>query len=879
MRSVSTDSEGRFNFSELPVGTYEVSAVQPGFGSYRHAGVTVKLGSIVHLDIALPPANVTTQMTVTAQPDAIDPSQTSISSIVDQDRIEELPVQSRNYLSFTLLAPGVSGSTQQVGGRSLGTLPDSGFSFGGIRGRSNNIAIDGLDNNDEFVGAGRTELSLETVREFQVVNAGLAAETGGASGGSINVITRVGTNDLHGDAFIFFQNGSLNARNPFETEKARPSLHRYRGGLAAGGPIIRNRTFFYAAFEQEHNRTLDGSLITPQLAGAVNRILASGKFPRMATPLIDDNFFPAAHAETEASGKVNHQLNGRNSVMLRYAFTNNREAGDAFNTLGWADASGRGSSFTRDQGVVASFTTVFDPQSVGDLRFQFADRQAVLRTNDVTGPGIDIAGLINFGRPFDGNGHRREDHEQVTYTYSHSSGAHLIKAGVAVNHVAESVTMLDGFGGYYVFGSLADLAAARPAQFRRTFGQPSTTMAVTNYGAFVQDHWSLTRALTVDVGLRYDFEHLPRLFRQDTKNFSPRIGLSYKVAPKWVLRSGYGIFFDRYVLAALNPVVQQNGFSAFEQVASGAMATTIFQSARGGAPSAPVIGLKPSIERADRGLSTPYSQHVSFGVEHLLSRDLTVGASYLFVRGVKLPRTRNINLIPPGPMFGPERSDPQFNDIYLLEDRASSTYQGVSFTLNRRMSEELEFSASYTLSKTHDNASDFDEQPQNPFNTVAEWALSRQQQQHRLVFNALWELPIGDVEPGKAAKNDWVMKIIGHIEVAPIVTVESGRPLNPLTGLDSNLSDAFPLSARPAGWGRNSVSTPMLANIDLRLLKYFPVGKTARLDLVGEAFNLLNPRQPDTTQSGFRNGNHTAAGLFAAVGRTWRAPDRVLARF
>jgi hypothetical protein len=365
-------------------------------------------------------------------------------------------------------------------------------------------------------------------------------------------------------------------------------------------------------------------------------------------------------------------------------------------------------------------------------------------------------------------------------------------------------------------------------------------LAVTNYGAFVQDHWSLTRALTLDAGLRYDFEQLPSMFRQDTNNFSPRIGLAYKVSPKWVLRSGYGIFFDRYALAGLNPIIQQNGLSAFEQVADGAAAAGIFQSALGSAPAAPVIGLRPSIYRADPGLATPYSQQASFGIEHLLARDLTASASYLFVRGLKLPRTRNINLISPGPVFGPERADPQINDIYLLEDAASSAYQGVSFTLNRRTSNELEFSASYTLSKTYDNASDFNEQPQNPFNTAAEWALSRQQQQQRLVFNALWELPIGDVEPNKPVKDDWLTKIFGHIEFAPIITIESGRPLNPLTGLDSNLSDAFPFSSRPTGLGRNSVSTPMLANIDLRVLKYFPVGKTAHLDLVGEAFNLFN---------------------------------------
>jgi hypothetical protein len=254
----------------------------------------------------------------------------------------------------------------------------------------------------------------------------------------------------------------------------------------------------------------------------------------------------------------------------------------------------------------------------------------------------------------------------------------------------------------------------------------------------------------------------------------------------------------------------------------------------------------PSIYRADSGLATPYSQQASLAAEHLLARDLTATASYLFVRGIKLSRTRNINLLPPGPFFGPGRVDPQFNDIYQLEDSASSTYQGASFTLNRRMSNELEFSASYTISKTVDNASDFDEQPLNPFALSAERAPSRQDQRHRLVFNALLELPIGDEEPGKPPKDDWLTKVFGHIEVAPIVTLESGRPVNPLTGVDSNRNDAFPLSSRPLGFGRNSFNAPMLANVDFRVLKYFPIGKTGKLDLVAEAFNL--PNRPNVAQ-------------------------------
>ena len=210
------------------------------------------------------------------------------------------------------------------------------------------------------------------------------------------------------------------------------------------------------------------------------------------------------------------------------------------------------------------------------------------------------------------------------------------------------------------------------------------------------------------------------------------------------------------------------------------------------------------------------------------------------MRGVKLPRTRNLNLLPPGPVFGPDRADPRFDNIYQLEDSASSTYHGASFSLNRRLSDELEFSAGYTLSKTFDDASDFDEQPHNPFDLRADRALSLQNQQHRLVFNALWELPIGDQEPGKPAQDNWVTRIFGHIEVAPIFTAESGRPVNPLTGVDSTRSGAFPLSARPLGFGRNSFKSPLLLNTDFRVLKYFPVGKAAHFDLVAEAFNLFN---------------------------------------
>ena len=870
-RTEATDQQGFFRALQLAVGTYEMQAEQTGFALYRRTGVVLNLGQTLHLDIVLSPASAPESVTVGAQPSAIDASQTSVISSVDRERIEELPVRTRNSLDFVLLVPDVSGSPAASAVSGSTPLMGSGFTFGGLRSQSNNVSIDGLDNNDEYTGASRTELSPEIVQEFQVVNNGFSAESGGASGGSINVVTRSGSNTIHGDAFIFAQDGALNARDPFETEPAKPSFRRFRAGSSLGGPVVKDRTFYYVAAEQEHNRGQTGSDIDPTVASNINSFLATGAFPGLATRQITTAFSPIARTESEAAGKLDHQLTKMTSLMLRYAFTNNRESGDAFNNSGLMDVSTRGGSFTSDNALSGSLTTVLGSEAVGDLRFQVATRHAVLRTNELFGPEIDIAGLAIFGRPYAGNSDRRENHYQGSYTYSRTHGNHLWKADGTVTRVRLRADVPDGFGGMYLFGSLTDFLAAHPDQFRQAFGIPHVDFPVNSVGGFVQDHWSLARQLTVDLGVRYDFEHLPAGFNQETKNVSPRIGLAWNPSPKWVFRAGYGVFFDRYVLGNLARAIEKNGSQAFDQVADGSAAASLFAVAKGGRLPTPAAGIAPSIFRPDPRMTTPYSQQASTGADYLLAKNLKLRADYLFVRGLKLPRTLNVNLLPPlvltlanasslgvqnpspqqigREVFSPGRLDTRFDDVYQLQDSAESTYNGASLTLTPRMNEELEFSASYTLSKTSDDASDFDEQPQNPFDFRAERALSRQHQEQRFVFNALWDLPIGEDEDKAGTPPEstgWLTRTFSHIELAPILTIESGRPVDPLTGLDSNQSHAFPLSARPLGLGRNSLRTPALTTMDLRVLKYFPFGGVKHLDVVAESFNLFN--SPNVSQ-------------------------------
>ncbi len=869
-RSVTSGADGSYRATALAVGDYEVKAQASGFAPYFNPKVTLALGRSTALDISLTAGDVNAQVTVTGSPLALDATQTAVTTSIDPERIEELPVNSRNYLQFTLLAPGVAPSNQPNSGGSSATsgapLADSGFTFGGLRPRSNSISIDGLDNTDETTGAARIALSPEIVREFQIVNNGQSAEFGGAAGGAINVVTRVGQNQFHGDAFAFFQNERFNAREPYSDPPpaSRLRFHRVQPGVALGGPLQRDKLFFYVAAEQEHLSAEDESEINRSARTRINSLLASGFAPRISVRSLTPGRFRIGADETEAAAKLTYIASELHTLNFRFAFTNSRERGDGFNTDVLSDRSARGSTYTKDYQFSASAISVLSSTLVNDVRFQASARRALTRAEDAIGPQVEIVGIARFGRPFDADSTRRETREQFVDNISLSHSRGEWKGGVTVNHVALNSEFRDGFGALYVFRTLDDFAAGRPAMWRQAFGSPATQFGVTNFGAFLQNQWRVTPQSTLNLGGRYDYETLPSSFRSDSNNFSPRLGLAWSPSKEWVVRTGFGVFYDRLPLAFLNRAIQKNGVLAFEQVATDTDTATVFAASCGGRSRAPVAGVAPSIFRADPQFVTPYSAQANAGVEHLISENITFRADYLFTRGLHLPRTRNINLLAPvtlttanaaavgfitptpqqlgRPVFGPGRIDPRFDAIYQLEESATSTYNGLTLALNKRMSNEVELLASYTLSKTRDDASDFDEQPQNPFDLRSERALSRQDVRHRFVVNGLFDLPFGEEEEkGAGSQRDILIgKILGHVEIAPIVTLSSGRPVNPLTGADEEHSRAFPLASRPLRFARNALRTPRLINFDLRVVKYFPMGDRRRLDLVVEAFNLFN---------------------------------------
>ena len=844
-RTTVTARDGSFRIPDLPVGTYEIRLEYDGFDPYQHGGITLAIGQTARLDIELRPAGVAESVTVRTQPSPLDSAQTSVATTIDTERIEELPVRSRNYLDFVLLAPGVVRSN--VDTRSGGSsLPNSGFSFGGLRPRSNMLTIDGLDNNDEFSGASRTELSLEIVREFQVVNHGWTAENGGASGGAINVVTKSGANTTHGDAFVFAQPGALNARPKLEDiGGVKPALLRYRAGIAIGGPVVKDRAFYYTAFEREHARGEAASDIERGSASAINGALASGLFPDLTTRQLTSGLFPTLRDETEWSAKATRQLTGRGAWVTRFALTDGRDDNDAFNAGGLSDLSARGTNATADRAVTSSWATTLGSRTTNDLRGQVATRRVDAHTTDQHGPGVTIAGVADFGTPYWGNSTHDQRYLQMADTVGWIHRTHFVKAGADVQHVSVSGTTTDGHAGKYAFRALSDFLGRRPDSFRQMLGGTGANLAVTRPGAFVQDRWGPTSAFTLDFGVRFDASVFSPRFRITHRELSPRLGVAWTPTPEWIIRGGAGTFSDRLVLAAFERASLLERQQPLEHIVG------------------PSSVAAPSIYTVRTGAWAPSSRQVSIGAERQLTANLTASINYLFVAGRHLPRTVNTNLPPPvmltvtnaaalgvaAPVpqqlgrlvFGTARLDPRWDGSFELQPTASSTYRGVTVAFNRRLANEVEWSAGYTWSHARDTASDFDEQPQNPYALDDEWGNSRYDQRHRLVVNALFDVPIGedeDRQPGEVPGA--FVRAFSHISVAPIFTAASGRPVNVITGADDNLTHAFPYSARPLNVVRNSLRLPGSVTLDLRILKYFPISRHGKLDLVFEAFNLLN---------------------------------------
>ena len=385
--------------------------------------------------------------------------------------------------------------------------------------------------------------------------------------------------------------------------------------------------------------------------------------------------------------------------------------------------------------------------------------------------------------------------------------------------------MANRFNGILIFPTVDDFAAARPDIFLQAFGSPQTDFSTLPVGLWLQDRWQLHSSVTLETGVRWDLQDLPNPFADAKTNIAPRVGIAWAPLQRrtLVFRAGAGLFYDRYPLAFLNDAIQKNGVSGFEQYLVGEDAAWALALGQG-APLASLLEGQPTAEYvADANFPSTHSQKVTAGLEYGLGRETKLTVECASVRGFHLPRVRNLRGSPP--------------PRYQLEQTARSSYRGVSVSVQRRLIRELAFLVAYTYGHAEDDTSDFDEHPLDPFDFRKDWALSRQQQAHRLAASGLFELPVEDWKAGP----EWLRESLEDVIVSPILSFGSGRPVNALSTTDTLRTGAFPLSARPPGVGRNPFLGPKTVNLDLRVMKGFWVKEgRAILQFGVEAFNLLN---------------------------------------
>ncbi|MDX2030268.1 MAG: carboxypeptidase regulatory-like domain-containing protein [Blastocatellia bacterium] len=488
VRTAMTDESGDYRLLLLPPGEYEIRVEMAGFASQVRRGIVLTVGQTAALDVQLQAGAIATTMEVSmSAPLLIETERTHQASTLTQRPIQNLPINGRGFLSFTLLTPGVVEENPSVTSSMQQQLPSSRLIFAGQSGRSNNVTIDGVDNSDIAGNGVRPTISQEAVLEFQINQHSYSAEFGRASAGTINIVSKSGTNQLRGNLYNYFRHEHLDARNTFATGlSGKPSFKRNQPGFTLGGPARKDRTFYFAAYEGLFRRESavtsilsDRSILQPTtgqrdlisaLAGsgaaalaaqgqALDALLttsATSPFPlhRTIYNLLasSSGSFPVEQNVSTASVRLDHTGGGDDQWLLRYNLTNDSSHGVG---VGGLTAPSAGFDIAvRDHNIVAGNNHVFNASSVNEFRFQFVREVFNLNTVDPYGPRIAIAGVGQFGREFISPSERTQRRYQWVDNFSHTRGRHYFKMGVDFTRYAFDTFSPVFFGGQIDFARL-----------------------------------------------------------------------------------------------------------------------------------------------------------------------------------------------------------------------------------------------------------------------------------------------------------------------------------------------------------------------------------------------------------------------------------------
>jgi hypothetical protein len=829
--AAATDHEGRFRFPYLAIGTYEFTVTKARFAPAKRT-LTLTVGSAFDLPFSLAIASEASSITVNAEAALLEAARTQIAGTIAPSEVRNLPLNGRNFLDLALVVPGVSptntASNQLFAETSA--VPGQGISVGSQRNFSNNFLVDGLSANDDAAGLSGIFYGLDVVREFQVVTSGGQAELGRALGGYINMVTKSGTNAVHGDFYGYFRNQRLNADNPISHQRSPLTQSQY--GASAGGPIVRDRTFYFVNFEQrELNQSGLITILQPNV-DAINTRLAATRFqgPRIFTGLYSN----PVH-NTNFLSKLDHQLSATDQFALRYSLyhvtsTNSRGAG-ALNA-----ASASAALDNTDQTIAASNVATLSSRTVNETRAQFTRSSLSAPPADPLGPAVSISGVASFGTLSGSPTARRNNLYEIADNFSHQAGAHALRAGADFLYNDTTILFPRSVHGSYAFSSLANFLSGvyNNSGFTQTFGPSVVSQTNPNVGMYAQDEWRLSRSLTLNFGVRYDLQFL-KTIATDTNNLSPRAGFAWSPGKsrRTVVRGSDGLFYDRVPLRALANALLSQGGQISVSLSPTQTGAPVFPNVLSTVPT----GVLVNYTSMNHHIQNAYSQEGSFEIERQLGAHTTISAGYEHLRGLHLIMSINQN-VPSCAASGSNngcRPNPVFANHSQYSSAADSHYDGLHVSFIQRPVKWGSYRVSYTWSKALDNVGEFFfSSPIDNFSIWRDYGRSDDDQRHRLVFDGMLHTPI--------------------VQVSGMLAYYSSLPLNITTG-ETTIQGT---SARPIVNGdfiaHNAGTGFDLLSLNLRVSRTFKVSERVRLETVAESFNALNHLNGVTKNATFGTG-------------------------
>ena len=858
-QSTSTDREGRFRFPYLRVGTYEISFQKEGFADLARE-MTLAIGSAYELPVSLSVEIATTKVQVQADIGALETARSQIAGTVAQTEINSLPLNGRNFLDIALLVPGVSptntASTQLFPETSA--VAGQGLSINSQRNFSNSFIVDGLSANDDAAGLSGIPYGVDAVDELQVVTSGGQAEFGRALGGYVNVVTKSGTNTLHGNLYGYLRDKRMNASNALS--RAKLPLTQVQYGASLGGPVVKDRSFYFGNFEQRRLNQSGLVTISPANVSAINaRLEATG----YKGPFVTAGLYPNPVDSTNILAKLDHQVSETDLVTFRY--TGYRVVSENSRGVGGLSAPSAAAGLDNaDHNIAIGNILTISPRVVNETRGQFIYSDLHADPNDQIGPSVSISGVATFGR-LSGSPTGRENRlYEIVDNLSMQSGSHAIRIGAEFLHNHTTITYPRTIRGSYSFSSLANFLTGvyNNAGFTQTFGNSLVAQSNPNVGFYAQDEWKVTPQLTLNLGLRYDRQFLQTI-ATDTNNVSPRIGLTW--APfksrRTVVRGSYGLFYDRVPLRALaNALLSSNNttqLTADSQISVGLSPTQtgapVFPNILTTTPSAVLV----NFSTMDRSMQNAYSAQTSTEIEQQLGSRSTLSVGYQRVRGLHLIVAINQNVpscIAAGTNNGC-RPNAAYANNSQYSPRADSKYDGLHVSFVQKPVKWGNYRISYTYSKAMNNVGEFFfSSPIDNFNLWQDWSRSDDDQRHRLVMN-------GSIHTSfNSPRTAWEWMSHGF-ELTSTLQYYSALPFNITTGSTTVQGTA----ARPLVGGafisRNAGNGFDRFNLNLRLSRSLQLTERVRFEILGEMFNVTNRVNGVTLNGTFGGGTYPSNPL------------------